>query len=214
MAFLMDFHLHTNRYSRDSAILPKDLIPKAIARGLHGVVITEHHWQWTQDECRQLLNEAGNPVFTLLAGFEYSSCKGDILIYGLPDGAFREFLPGGDPEIMLKKALDLGAACIAAHPTRRAIPFDNRIYHMPFHAIEVQSSNLDESEQERGNQLAEFLKRPATACSDAHRTEDIGLYATVFPLPIRTMPDFVRAIQSGAFRPAVNADRPRPLKFQ
>jgi len=213
MAFIMDFHLHTSRYSRDSAIPPKDLIPTAIARGLHGVVITEHHWQWTQEECRQLMLEAGNPAFTLLAGFEYSSSKGDILIYGLPDGAYKDFIPGGDPEAMLKKALDLGAACIAAHPTRRAIPFDHRIYHMPFHAVEIKSSNLDEAEQERGLQLAEFLKLPTTASGDAHRVEDIGLYATIFPLPIRTMPDFVRAIKSGAFRPATREERPRPLKI-
>jgi hypothetical protein len=180
---------------------------------LSGVVITEHHWQWTQEEVRQLLQEAGNPVFTLLAGFEYSSKKGDILIYGLPDGAFREFKPGGDPEEMLKKAMDMGAACVAAHPTRRAIPFDSRIYHMPFQGIEIQSSNMDESEQKKGVQLAEYVKLPKTASSDAHRVQDIGLYATVFPLPIRSMQDFVRTLKSGAFRPATKADRPHTLRF-
>jgi len=202
MAFLMDFHLHTNRYSRDSAINPKDLIAKAMSRGLNGVVITEHHWQWTEAELRELLIEARNPDFTLLSGFEYSSKKGDILIYGLPDGEFQNFRPGGDPEEMLKKALDLGAACVAAHPTRRAIPFDQRIYHMPFHAVEIKSCNLDESEQARGLQLSEYIKCPATASSDAHVIGDVGRYATEFPLPIRSMPEFVRAIKSGIFRPA------------
>ena len=83
MSLRFDFHLHTSRYSGDSKIDPFKLIPKAVERGLHGVVITEHHHAWPQEELDELLEAANVPGFVLLAGFEYTSSHGDVLIYGL-----------------------------------------------------------------------------------------------------------------------------------
>jgi hypothetical protein len=177
------------------------LISQAARRGLHGVVITEHHYQWTEEELAELKEKADVPGFVLLAGFEYSSEKGDILVYGLEPEAAHSLMPGRDPIRALQHFQEMGGACIAAHPTRAAIPFDDRILEMSFEALEVQSTNLKGNEQRLAIRLAESLKKPVVACSDAHRIEDVGAYATAFEDPIYSRSDLLAALKSGRFRP-------------
>lgn len=199
---LFDLHLHTRRYSGDSSIDEFRLIEAARDAGLDGLVVTEHHWQWREDELEELKALSGDDDFVLLAGFEYSSNCGDILIYGLQSEHVSLFTPGGDPEEALERALALGGACIAAHPTRRAIPFGDCIRRMPFHGVEVSSCNLSPNEQKLGRRLAQELKLPATGSSDAHQIENVGRFATEIDAEIASMADLCAAIRSGNFRPA------------
>ena len=165
------------------------------------MVITEHHYQWTEEELAELKEKADVPGFVLLAGFEYSSEKGDILVYGLEPEAAHSLMPGRDPILALQHFQEMGGACIAAHPTHAAIPFDDRILQMSFEALEVQSTNLKGNEQRLAVRLAENLKKPVVACSDAHRIEDVGAYATAFEDPIYSRSDLLAALKSGRFRP-------------
>ena len=201
MGLLIDLHLHTRRHSLCSRIDESQLIDRAVKAGLDGLVITEHHYQWSREELDELLAASVHPGFILLAGFEYSSARGDILVYGLEAGQVREFVPGGDPEAVLAKAQRMGAACIAAHPTRAAIPFDERIVNMPFEALEVKSVNLASHEQRLAIKLAQDLGRAMTTASDAHRLEDVGRYATEFQVPIQSMADLHNSLRHGTFRP-------------
>lgn len=201
MGLLIDLHLHTRRHSACSRIDERQLIDRAVRAGLDGLVITEHHYQWTREELDDLAAASAHPGFLLLAAFEYSSARGDILIYGLDPHQVREFPPGRQPEAILEKAQRMGAACIAAHPTRAAIPFDERIAHMPFDALEIKSVNLAPHEQRLAEKLARDLGRAATTASDAHRLEDVGRYATEFDGPIQTMADLQKALRNGTFRP-------------
>ena len=202
MSLRIDLHCHTRRHSGCSAIDEYQLIDRAVERGLDGLVITEHHYQWGEAELDELREKAKAPGFLLMAGFEYSSSRGDILIYGLEPEQVAAFRPAGDPEVMLRKALDLGAACIAAHPTRAQIPFDERIARMPFHGLETRSVNLQDHEQRLAMRLARNLGIPPTASSDAHRLEDVAAYATEFDDPIHGMADLRAALIRGKFRPA------------
>lgn len=166
------------------------------------MIITEHHYQWSAGELRELTDAADTPGFILLAGFEYTSSCGDILIYGLGPGQVAEFKPGGDPEAALHRARELGTVCIAAHPTRAGLGFDSRIVDMAFDGIEVASVNLQSHEQRLAQKLAADLNRRPTCASDAHRIEDVGRYAMEFDAVIHCMADFCRAIRAGRFRPA------------
>lgn len=201
MGLLFDLHLHTRRHSACSAIDESLLIDRAVKMGLDGLVITEHHYQWSREELDALVAASKHPGFVLLAGFEYSSSHGDILIYGLEPEAVAAFVPGRPPEVMLAQAKSMGAACIAAHPTRAAIPFDERILDMPFDALEVKSVNLAPHEQRLARKLADDLGRRVTTSSDAHRLEDVGAYATEFLTPIQTMEDLRNSLGHGTFRP-------------
>ncbi len=204
MSLLIDLHMHTRRHSRCSGIDEYALIEEAARKGLDGIVITEHHYQWSQDEIDELVATSSVPNFLVLAGFEYSSSKGDILIYGLEPEQVEAFVPGGDPEAMLKQAQDWGAACIAAHPTRAAVPFDERITRMPFDGLEVQSVNIQHHEQRLALKLAQNLDIPPTTASDAHRLQDVGAYAMQFDDLIRTMADLRVALKHGRFQAVGN----------
>lgn len=201
MSLRIDLHCHTRRHSGCSAIDEYRLIDRAVQRGLHGLVITEHHYQWSEDELDELREKANAPGFVLMAAFEYSSSRGDILMYGLAPEQVKEFVPGGDPEEALERAIGMGAACIAAHPTRAQIPFDDRIARMPFHGLETRSVNLEDHEQRLAIRLADNLGIPPTASSDAHRLDDIAAYATEFDDPIQCMADLRAALIRGRFRP-------------
>lgn len=201
MGLFFDFHLHTSRYSGDSRMDPYRLIPQAVKAGLQGVVITEHHRVWPQDELDELVEASDVPGFTLLSGFEYTSRRGDILIYGLDQDQCATFSPGKlEPAEAVSRAHDLGAACIAAHPTREGLGFDERIIGLPVAALEVRSCNLNTNEQRLGFKLAEQLGKAMTACSDAHRVEDVGKFRTEITVPITSMQSFVNALKQGDFR--------------
>ena len=200
MALRFDIHLHTQRHSRCSRIDEHRLIEAAVQKGLDGLVITEHHYQWDEEELLALSKASCHEGFVLLAGFEYSSSKGDILVYGLRAEDVNTFPPGGDPEEMLARAQQMGAVCVAAHPTRASIAFDERILEMPFDGIEIQSVNLEAHEQRLAKKLADNLGIPGTSASDAHRLEDIGAYSMEFDVPIRGMSDLLDSIKCGKFR--------------
>ena len=189
---LFDFHVHTRRYSPCSGINPYDVIPAAIAAGLDGLVLTEHHAQWNERDLGDLKEAAKAPEFVLLAGTELSSSRGDMLVFGLTPSQVAGFTPYGDPDAMLAEALALGAVCIAAHPTRRMAPFGAGIRTMPFHALEVRSSNLNPAEETAARKLAAEMGLPGTASSDAHSVKIIGRHATAFDAQIGSMADFMQ----------------------
>lgn len=201
MGLLFDIHLHTSRYSGDSTMDPFRLIPQAVKAGLHGVAITEHHRVWPQQELDELVADANEPGFVLLSGFEYTSSHGDVLIYGLDQDQAATFIPRQlSPGEAVARAHQWGAACIAAHPTRQGLGFDEQIFDIPLEAMEARSCNLNNNEQRLAVKLSADLSLPSTASSDAHRVQDIGKFATEFTGAIQSMNDLVVALKNGDFR--------------
>lgn len=183
---------------------PERLVKQAVKAGLEGVVITEHHHVWEQRELDELQKDFGAPGFVVLSGFEYTSSQGDLLFYGLTPDQSLDFVPGWTPEEAVEKARALGAACVAAHPTRSGLSFDERIFTLPLDAIEIQSVNLLEHEQRLAMGLTENTAALPIACSDAHRLQDVGRYSSEFFDPILSMADLKDALKRGRFRPAGN----------
>jgi predicted metal-dependent phosphoesterase TrpH len=205
VSFLFDIHVHTNRFSPCSHIDPDRVVRQAVKAGLSGVVITEHQHQWPEADLAGLVRAAAEPGFVLLGGFEYTSTQGDILVYGLHADQTAEFRPGMRPAAAVKMAHDLGGVCVAAHPTRAGMGFDDAILSIPFDAIEVQSGNMRDHEQRLAAQLAAGAGLRPIAASDAHLPTTIGAYATEFDNPIQTMQDLVKALRFGQFRPTERA---------
>lgn len=198
----IDTHVHTRRYSGCSQIDPVQLVQRAERVGLDGLVITEHQHQWTDEELDGVLEASGVLGFVLLSGFEYSSAQGDILVYGLKASQTRELTPGLSPEKIVERANALGGVCVAAHPTRGGMAFDERVFQIPFAAIEVCSSHLNEHEQRLARRIALTARLPGIAGSDAHSLEEVGCYATDFQDLIMSMADLQQALRRGRFRPA------------
>lgn len=198
-----DMHMHTRRHSRCSGIDEHKLIDRAVRCGLDGIVITEHHYQWGEEELAEIYNPAKHPGFVVLAGFEYTSSMGDVLIYGLEPHHVPQFVPGGPPEDAVKRAHDLGGFCIGAHPTRAGMGFDERIFTLGLDALEVRSCNMQEQEQRRAVSLSSKAELPPVTFSDAHHLDNVGQYCIEVDMPVRTMADLHEVFRRGTFRPAV-----------
>lgn len=202
MGFLIDLHVHTRRFSSCSRIDPRRIVAQALKAGLDGVVITDHGRQWEQDELDRLRAEAAAPTFTLLAGFEYATSQGDLLVYGLSPDTAVETPPGLPPRAAVERFTGLGATCIAAHPTRAGLSFDECLLTLPLKIVEVASMNLREHEQRLAQRIAEQAGFYSVAASDAHVLHDIGAYSTEFEGVIYSMAELQEALQHGRFRPA------------
>lgn len=200
MGIKIDLHLHTSRYSHDSKLPAEKLVAQAVRRGLDGVVITEHHHQWDEEELRELVEDSGAPGFVCLAGFEYTSAKGDLLIYGLTPDQAASFKPGAPPEDAAAKAADLGGVMIAAHATRQGLSFDERLLTLPLAAIEGYSTNMKPHDSRLAERLAKGANLPLIASSDAHRLGDVGRYFAEFDDVIREVADLQQALTNGRFR--------------
>lgn len=209
MGIRIDIHLHTSRYSTCSMLDPEKLIDRAIRSGLDGVCITEHQYQWRQDELEQLARSAGRPGFVLLSGFEYWSSGGDILIYGLSAEQAAEFDPGWPPLKAVERANALGGVCVAAHPTREGLGFEADIVNLPVVALEAYSVNLQPHESRLALKIAEAMGLPATAASDAHELSAVGRYCTEFLDPVRNVQELHKALKSGRFRMIVTGNSER-----
>lgn len=212
MGQVFDLHVHTERHSECSRINPAQLVRRATHAGLDGLVITEHHYQWSADELAELAYEADAPGFVLLAGFEYTSICGDILVYGLHACQVSTFEPFMEPGEALEAFREQGAACVAAHPTRAGMGFDTDIRHLPFDAIEVQSVNLLPHEQSLALNLAKSLGLRPMAASDAHRLGDIGAYRTELEVPVQNMAHLQEALRRGRFRISAPGGHPTPRR--
>lgn len=199
MKMKIDHHLHTSRHSSDSVMDPLELIERAQAIGLDGVVITEHDYQWEPDELADLASRAGR--LKIFSGVEVSAREGHFLVYGLPD--LRDAWPGVSLSELLSVVDRHNAAIVAAHPFRWEQPFDDIIAQVGpvLHGVEYVSNNITRETRAQTDGLLKTLPMPATGSSDAHDASDLGCYYSEFDAPIETMADFVAALRRGAVRP-------------
>ncbi len=200
MGFKIDMHMHTRRYSACSHIEAEQIIHQADRAGLDAIVITEHHYQWGEEELQELERQAGPHRVMVWAGFEYTSTQGDILVYGLHSSLATGFPSMLRPEQVVEQVLAMGGFCVAAHPTRAGLSFDERIAQLPLTALEVHSVNMQEHEQRLAASLARSLKLPSVANSDAHNLAHVGAYFTEFERPVRSIKELQPALQHGKFR--------------
>jgi predicted metal-dependent phosphoesterase TrpH len=195
----IDHHLHTARHSPDSSIDPDEMIERAREIGLDGVVITEHDFQWPEDELAELAERAA--PLRVFSGAEISAREGHFLVYGLPS------LDGVEPGIALADLLRIvrahAAAIVGAHPFRWDQPFDAIVAeHGPaFDALELVSKNVTPETRGRTEALLRRHAMGATGSSDAHEIESLGCYFSAFDRPIATIDDFTAALRARAGRP-------------
>ena len=116
MLLKIDLHTHTNIYSGCSILAPERLCELALERGLNGLAITEHHYQWQQSELAAL--QARFPALKLYAGVEISCLDGrDYVVLGLQGGAYQP-MPYLQLEALLRRYLSPAVASLLAEPVR------------------------------------------------------------------------------------------------
>jgi predicted metal-dependent phosphoesterase TrpH len=194
-----DHHMHTARYSPDSIIDTEELIEHALEIGLDGVVITEHDYQWAEDELAELAYRAA--PLRVFSGVEVSAIEGHFLVYGLP--SLDEVYPGIELARLLEIIRRHEGAIVGAHPFRWGQPFGEIVaQHGPvFDALELVSNNVMPDTRVLTQALLNQYPMGATGSSDAHDLGAVGCYFTEFDRPIESMTDFVEGLRSRGFRP-------------
>lgn len=194
-----DHHLHTEKHSPDSIIDPLELIEEAHRRGLDGVVITEHDYQWKADELAELAARAA--PLRVFSGVEVSALEGHFLVYGLP--SLDEVFAGITLAELLPIVRGHQAAIVAAHPFRWDQRFGEIIArHGPvFDALELVSKNVTRETRALTEGVLRQHPMGATGSSDSHEIDTLGCYYTEFADRIETIADFAAALRSRAYRP-------------
>ena len=209
----IDLHVHTTAGSADSSIKAPRLAEHARAAGLDGLAVTEHFRAWDDFEVVQLRAETG---LNLLAGVEWNTDAGHILVFGLPRYDTRVRRVAELRELVLAA----GGFMILAHPFRHFFdPPPARRWivgegpatmsaaacaRLPVFGLvdelEVQNGNCTPRENAFAAEVAAVLGMRGTGGSDAHYGEDIGRCHTRFEREVCDLPALLAELRARRFR--------------
>jgi predicted metal-dependent phosphoesterase TrpH len=229
MARLFDLHIHTTKGSADSSLSPEDLILEAERLGLRGLCITEHSGPWDRHEFERF---ASRHSVVLVRAMEADTDLGHMLAFGLEryESGFHKAAE------LCRAAKAVGGFVISAHPFRgvlgkhmrerpylyRSLPGslpkkpEDALEHPVFqlaHAIEVANGGTADEENTFAMKVASLLKMPVTGGSDAHSLHGLGRFVTAFRDEINSEAEFLKALHSGKFYPAIGLREGRLRPF-
>ena len=195
---LIEMHCHTSKYSSCSMVDPVKLVQLVMERGLNGIILTEHHYLWQEDEIEWLRKKSGaGSDFVILSGQEVGTDKGHVLVYGA-NKTIDEIFTLSE----LRKSFP-AAALVWAHPFRwHGNPSDDDLTHPFFDGIEVLNSNQLPHENRDSLYSWKRLAFNATGGSDTHSIDQAASFPTFFEKSIITMEELVREIKKKRCKPA------------
>jgi len=192
----IDLHVHTC-YSDDGMSTLREVIDYAEKKGLNGIAITDHD---TLDGVKNALKLANKKELIVIPGVEVTTLQGHVLGLNITTSIPKNL---GLIETA-KKIHEAGGIAIAAHPI---VLIKSHIKQRT-----ASASNLDGIEvinssafpfflsTRLSQTLAEQLKLPQTAGTDAHHADEIGTAYTL----VKADPDIdeiIEAIRKGAVAP-------------
>ena len=192
MQIKADLHVHTT-YSSDSVITPKELVFYAKKRGLNAVAVTDH------DKVVGALKIAEETDFLIIPGTEVSSRDGHILGLNV-----HELIPRGlSAEETVDQIHEAGGVVIACHPFALLKGSIGKHVSGKFDAVETINASAFPFNRatSKANQLAERLKLPKVAGTDAHYGPVIGQAYTLIDSEAN-VEAIVKAIANGQCKPA------------
>jgi hypothetical protein len=195
---LLEMHAHTREHSDCSSIPAAELVRQVYAKGLQGIVFTDHHHLWSDEELRRVRCSAAVPEhFLILSGQEVATPElGDIIVYG----AGRQFPRGTSLEEIRESFPE--AALVWAHPYRKGKrPDDDSLLFPMLDAVEIFSSNHSVRENSRGLMDWHRLRFTAIGGTDTHGNGYAGLYPTIFDHPVENISGLTAELRKGRCRP-------------
>ncbi|MBT0666147.1 phosphotransferase [Geobacter pelophilus] len=195
---LLEMHCHTAEHSSCSSLPAIELVRQVFAKGLQGIVLTDHHYLWTESELRQLRRSAGVPDhFLILAGQELRSAEmGDVLVYGATESLER------GTSLAEVRRLFPEAALVWAHPYRGTrTPSPDDLIDPLIDGIEIFNTNHTARGNSRALQDWHRYRFTAIAGTDTHGSGYAGVYPTIFDHPVTTVAELAREIRLGRCRP-------------
>lgn len=195
---LLEMHCHTREHSPCSRVSAVELVQRVYAKGLQGIVLTDHHYLWAEAELQNLRRAAKVPEhFLILSGQEVQTRDlGDVLVYG------AELLLAKGSTLEQIRVLAPTAALVWAHPYRRGHrPTAAELNHPLFDGVEIFNSNHNVRDNSRALQDWHRERFTAIAGTDTHGGSYAGLYPTLFDHPITTVAELAGEIRQGRCRP-------------
>lgn len=195
---LIEMHCHTAEKSACSNVCALDLVRQVFAKGLQGIVFTDHHRLWSEVELYELRRSAEVPdYFLILSGQEVSTEEfGDVLVFGAD-----EALVSGTSLAEIRARYP-DAAFVWAHPYRKGRrPLDEDLGNVLLDGVEVFNSNHTVRENSRALQDWHRLRFTATGGTDTHGGSYAGLYPTHFDHSVRNIRELATEIRMGRCRP-------------
>lgn len=202
--FLIDLHVHTNRYSPCAVSSAIEMMRAAVLAGLDGIAITEHWHKYDRELLHHEREKAGASDLIVLVGAELSSDSAtgypaDFLVFGCsPPVGPGEYVPS---EQLVELIHQAGGIVIPAHPFRFSSDVGRLQAALPVDAIEVLNSNCDDLQSYLAHEAAISRSLPEVAGSDAHETHRVGRYSTAFERPVTTEEELIAAVKEGACWP-------------
>jgi len=196
---LLEIHAHSKKHSTCSKADPVDIVRRARKKGVQGVIITEHQYQWTPEELVELKRESEvENSFVILSGQEVKTDIGHVLVYGADKSM-------ADPIDLAKlRKMFPNAALVWAHPFRGGkVPSKDELLNPMLDAVEIFNINHTPQENYLALQLWHQYKFNAVAGTDAHDDKDVGLFSTQVLHPITGIEEFIEELKKGRCIPFV-----------
>ena len=185
-------HIHT-RFSPCSIIRIAQLLEKARKAEIDGICITDHD---TTDSLSVFKNITSDQGICVIVGMEYTTGKGDFLVFGPVESIPR----GMSAEQLIEWSKREGAAAIPAHPFRQSRPADldmlkrsKIIEGLNGRNHPHENSSCRRWLKEQGNGKKEV------GGSDAHTLDEVGRIVTVFSRNIYTVEDLLKELITGNY---------------
>lgn len=205
MALRFDLHVHTSR-TLATAPSPDEIIHRAEAAGLDGIVLTEFGLRWTERELANLRLRTETPLIVLSA--EYLIVDDvSVLAYG-----FSGPLPPLDSlETAIGRIRAEGGSAVVAYPFDDGGPSLTALRDMGVQGLEVYSVN---GELPSDDQLAQARALGfQLVAGSGYRGADgfeVGDCHTLVDADVRSGKDLAIAIRSGRVEPVFGS--PTPLR--
>ena len=194
----IDLHVHIHRTSRCAKEEPEQMAKQALSCGINGLVIFDHNYQSTKEEC-QKTEELVKGV-KLFRGIELNVCEDDVVIissHTIP------FAPKYKEKVTdLKMLADwinkTDSLAILAHPFRRHdVSFDFGIFKP--HATELASRHVVRENRDKIAEMAKRFDMKVVSVSDAHKASQLGGFCINTDYDVNNEQELIEVVKCGKF---------------
>lgn len=178
-----DLHIHST-FSKDSLLTPSEIVKLSIKKRIDIIAVTDHNTVKGGVETRKV---AKGTNLIVVPGVEVRTNFGDIILLFIEEEPkTRNF----DELLDLVRSLDV--VTILPHPFRGHQELDYLMFNVDI--IEVANGRTFRSHNLMAKNLAELLKKPISAGSDAHYSIELGCIQLFFPIKIDSEEELRKAL--------------------
>jgi predicted metal-dependent phosphoesterase TrpH len=175
--------------------------------GLHGICITDHESNEAVEFAKELERKYG---LLIIVGTEILTYEGDIICFGINKVPVEKM----HAQQLINFVNEEGGVTISAHPFRNnGRGLGNHINNLKgLTAIESFNGNTSYENNLKASMLASKLNIACIGASDAHKLENIGIYATEFLDHIKNEKDLISAMKCRRMVPVYHDSKTNEFK--